>query len=197
VCDLLNLRKIDCHLQGHPDMNKTPGVEISSGSLGQGLSVSVGIALAMRLDRLTGHVFTLLGDGELQEGQVWEAVMAASHYNLNNLTAIVDLNGLQIDGFTKDVMNVEPLADKFAAFGWSTRSINGHNFDQIIEALEWSKTTRGPATIIAKTIKGKGVSFMENKAEWHGKAPTVKEAEAALMELRGEKVLAEGEKVGR
>lgn len=197
VCDLLNLRKIDCHLQGHPDMNKTPGVEISSGSLGQGLSVSVGIALAMRLDRLPGHVFTLLGDGESQEGQVWEAAMAASHYNLNNLTAIVDLNGLQIDGFTKDVMNVEPLTDKFAAFGWSTRSINGHNFDQIIQALEWSKTTGGPAAIIAKTIKGKGVTFMENKAEWHGKAPTVKEAEAALMELRGEKVLAEGEKVGR
>ncbi len=186
ACDLLNLRKIDCHLQGHPDMHKTPGVEISSGSLGQGLSVSIGMALAMRLDRLPGHIFTLLGDGESQEGEVWEAAMAAAHYNIQNLTAIVDMNGLQIDGFTKDVMNVEPLPEKYAAFGWSTRVIDGHDFEQILDALEWSKATDGPAAIIARTVKGKGVSFMENKAEWHGRAPTVKEAEAALMELRGE-----------
>jgi transketolase len=186
ICDLLNLRKIDCHLQGHPDMHKTVGVEISSGSLGQGLSVSIGMALAMRLDGLPGHIFTLMGDGESQEGEVWEGAMAAAHYDLSNLTAIIDANGLQIDGFTKDVMNVEPIADKYAAFGWSTRSIDGHDMEQIIEALEWSKTVPGPAAIVAKTVKGKGVSFMENEASWHGRAPTVKEAEQALMELKGE-----------
>ncbi len=196
VCDLLNLRKIDCHLQGHPDMHKTRGVEISSGSLGQGLSVSVGMALAMRLDKLPGHIFTLLGDGESQEGEVWEAAMAAAHYKLGNLTAIVDANGLQIDGFTKDVMNVEPLTDKYEAFGWSVRAIDGHDMMKIIEALDWSKSAPGPAAIIARTVKGKGVSFMENQAGWHGKAPTVKEAEQALMELRGEAASVEGGPVG-
>ena len=195
VCDLLNLRKIDCHLQGHPDMHKTPGVETSSGSLGQGLSISVGMALAMRLDGLPGHIYTLMGDGESQEGEVWEGAMAAAHYKLGNLTAIVDTNGLQIDGFTKDVMNVEPLAQKYEAFGWETVSIDGHDFQQILDALEWGRQAKGPSAIIAKTVKGKGVSFMENQAGWHGKAPSVKEAEQALMELKGEKV-EDGEPVG-
>ncbi|MHB8793045.1 MAG: transketolase [Thermoleophilia bacterium] len=184
VADLVNLRKIDCHLQGHPDMHKTVGVEISSGSLGQGLSVSVGVALAMRLDKLPGHVFTLMGDGESQEGEIWEAAMAAAHYKVDNLTGIVDANGLQIDGFTKDVMNVEPLAAKYEAFGWITRQIDGHDIEQIIEALEWSKAVDGPAAIIAKTVKGKGVSFMENQAGWHGKAPGSEQKEQALAELR-------------
>ena len=196
VDDLINLRKIDCHLQGHPDMNKTRGVEISSGSLGQGLSVSVGMALAMRLDRLPGHVFTLMGDGESQEGMVWEAAMAAAHYKTDNLTAIVDTNGLQIDGFTRDVMNVEPLPAKYESFGWSVKAIDGHDMQQIIGALEWSREKEGPVAIIAKTVKGKGVSFMENEAGWHGKAPTREEAERALAELRGEKVSGEKETVG-
>ena len=183
VSDLLNLRKIDCHLQGHPDMHKTRGVEISSGSLGQGLSVSVGMALAMRLDKLPGHIFTIMGDGESQEGEIWEAAMAAAHYKLNNLTAIVDANGLQIDGFTKDVMNVEPLAAKYEAFGWTVRQIDGHDMEQIIEALDWSRSVEGPAAIIAKTVKGKGVSFMENQAGWHGKAPAAEQEKQALAEL--------------
>lgn len=184
VDELQNLRKIDCHLQGHPDMHKTEGVEISSGSLGQGLSVSVGMALAMRLDKLPGHVFTLMGDGESQEGEIWEAAMAAAHYKVNNLTGIVDANGLQIDGFTRDVMNVEPLAAKYEAFGWTTRQIDGHDMAQLIEALDWSKSVEGPAAIIARTVKGKGVSFMENQAGWHGKAPAAEQKEQALAELQ-------------
>ncbi len=192
VNDLINLRKIDCHLQGHPDMHKTPGVEISSGSLGQGLSVSIGMALALRLDKLPGHIFTLLGDGESQEGEVWEAAMAAAHFRLKNLTAIVDANGLQIDGFTKDVMNVEPLKEKYAAFGWRSRTIDGHDMKEIIDALQWSRTGEGPTAVIAKTVKGKGVSFMENNAGWHGKAPTREEAELALTELRGAKTPGKG-----
>jgi transketolase len=186
LCDLLNLRKIDCHLQGHPDMNKTPGVEISSGSLGQGLSTAVGVALSMRLDQLPGHVFVLTGDGESQEGEIWEAVMAAAHYGLNNITTIVDANGLQIDGFTKDVMNVEPLADKYESFGWTARSIDGHDMEEIVAALQWSRGVDGPAAIVANTVKGKGVSFMENLAGWHGKAPSKEELVQALQELRGE-----------
>lgn len=184
VEDLDRLRKIDCHLQGHPDMNKTPGVEISSGSLGQGLSVAVGIALAMRLDGLPGQVFTLLGDGESQEGQVWEAVMAAGHFRLGNLTAIIDYNNLQIDGHVSDIMDVAPLPEKYEAFGWSARAIDGHDMEAIVEAIEWSRTTEGPAVIVARTIKGKGVSFMEDLAEWHGKAPSAEQAEAALAELK-------------
>lgn len=185
VEDLDRLRKIDCHLQGHPDMNKTPGVEISSGSLGQGLSVAAGIALAMRLDSLPGQVFTLLGDGESQEGQVWEAVMAAGHFRLSNLTAIIDYNNLQIDGHVSDIMDVAPLPDKYEAFGWSARAIDGHDMDALLEAIEWSRGTEGPAVIVARTIKGKGVSFMEDLAEWHGKAPSAEQAEAAIAELKG------------
>lgn len=193
VEDLLNLRKIDCHLQGHPDMNKTVGVEISSGSLGQGLSISIGMALAMRLDGLPGRIFTLMGDGETQEGEVWEAAMAAAHYSLDNLTAIVDKNGLQIDGFTKDVMNVEPLAAKFEAFGWSTREIDGHDFEELVDALESSRDAKGPVAIVAKTVKGKGVSFMENLAGWHGKAPSKEQEEQALAELKEQaRLLEEG-----
>lgn len=184
VEELSGLRKIDCSLQGHPDMNKTTGVEISSGSLGQGLSISIGIALAMRLDKQPGHVFTLTGDGESQEGEIWEAAMAAAHYRLDHLTVIVDCNGLQIDGFTKDIMNVEPLTDKYEAFGWTARSIDGHDFEQIIEALEWSRTAEGPVAIIARTVKGKGVSFMENQAGWHGKAPSDEQEAQALVELK-------------
>ncbi|RJQ45836.1 MAG: transketolase [Gaiellales bacterium] len=186
LCDLLNLRKIDCHLQGHPDMNKTPGVEISSGSLGQGLSTAVGVALSMRLDGLPGHVFVLTGDGESQEGEIWEAVMAAAHFGLDNITVIVDANGLQIDGFTKDVMNVEPLSDKYESFGWTARTVDGHDMAAVVDALEWSRGVAGPAAIVARTVKGKGVSFMENEAGWHGKAPSVEEAARALRELRGE-----------
>lgn len=182
--DLLNLRKIDCHLQGHPDMNKTTGVEISSGSLGQGLSISLGMALAMRLDGLPGHVFTLMGDGESQEGEVWEGVMAAAHFKVDNLTAIVDANGLQIDGFTRDIMNVEPLPAKYEAFGWTARTIDGHDMEAVVEALEWSKTVAGPVAVIARTVKGKGVSFMENQAGWHGKAPSAEQEQQALAELQ-------------
>lgn len=185
VEDLDGLRKIDCHLQGHPDMNKTPGVEISSGSLGQGLSVAAGIALAMRLDSLPGQVFTLMGDGESQEGQVWEAVMAAGHFRLSNLTAIIDYNNLQIDGHVSDIMDVAPLPDKYEAFGWSARAIDGHDMDALLEAIEWSRGTEGPAVIVARTVKGKGVSFMEDLAEWHGKAPSAEQAEAAIAELKG------------
>lgn len=184
VEDLDRLRKIDCHLQGHPDMNKTPGVEISSGSLGQGLSVAAGIALAMRLDGLPGQVFTLLGDGESQEGQVWEAVMAAGHFRLGNLTAIIDYNNLQIDGHVSDIMDVAPLPDKYEAFGWSARAIDGHDMDALLEAIAWSRATEGPAVIVARTVKGKGVSFMEDLAEWHGKAPSAEQAEAAIAELK-------------
>jgi transketolase len=183
VDDLLSLRKIDCHLQGHPDMNKTIGVEISSGSLGQGLSVSIGIALAMRMDSIGGQIFTLMGDGESQEGEIWEGAMAAAHYELGNLTAIVDANGLQIDGFTRDVMNVEPLPAKYEAFGWKVKTIDGHDMEAVVAALEWSRTVDGPAAIIARTVKGKGVSFMENQAGWHGKAPAKEQEEQALAEL--------------
>lgn len=195
VGDLEHLRKIDSHLQGHPDMNKTPGVEISSGSLGHGLSVAVGIALALRLDGHPGQVFALMGDGESQEGQVWEAVMAGGHFKLGNLTAIVDYNDLQIDGKVSDIMDVAPLPDKYEAFGWNVKVIDGHDMEAIINVLEWSREAEGPAAIIARTIKGKGVSFMEGKAEWHGVAPKPEEAEQALKEL-AEEAGAREEKIG-
>lgn len=195
VEDLKHLREMDCHLQGHPDMNKTPGVEISSGSLGHGLSVSLGIALALRMDGLPGQVFTLMGDGESQEGQVWEAVMAGGHFGLGNLTAIVDYNDLQIDGKVSDIMDVAPLPDKYEAFGWSVRVIDGHDMEEVIEALQWGRSEDGPAAIIARTTKGKGVSFMEGKAEWHGVAPKPEQAEQALDEL-GKEAKALEEKIG-
>lgn len=185
--DLLTLRKIGSKLQGHPDMKKVTGIEMSTGSLGQGFSVSVGMALANRMDDNEGRIYTLLGDGELQEGIVWEAAMSAAHYGLDNLTAILDWNGLQIDGKNEDVMTVSPVDEKFRSFGWNVLYIDGHNFDEIVEALNKARNTEGkPTVIIAKTIKGKGVSFMEDNPGWHGKSPSDEEAKQAVEELGGE-----------
>jgi transketolase len=185
---LLSLRKVDSKLQGHPDMKKVPGVEMSTGSLGQGLAVANGMALAARLDGLDNHIYVLMGDGELQEGMVWEAAMASAHYKLDHVTAIVDFNGLQIDGFTKDVMNVNPIVDKFKAFGWETLEMDGHNMEEILATFAKAKEIKGkPTVIVAKTIKGKGVSFMENQAGWHGTAPKPEEAAKAIAELKGGK----------
>ncbi len=182
--ELQNLRKINSMLQGHPDMNKTPGIEASTGSLGQGLSIANGMALALRLDKKENRVYVLLGDGELQEGEVWEAAMFAAHNKLDNLTAIVDKNGLQIDGETKDIMNVEPIADKFKAFNWNVIEIDGHDFAQIINALEEAEKVKGkPTMIVADTVKGKDVSFMENVCDFHGKALNEEQLGKALKEL--------------
>jgi len=182
---LLTLRQLGSPLQGHPHCRYLPGVEVSTGSLGQGLAVGNGMALAARLDKRDYRIYVLLGDGELQEGMVWEAAMAASHYGLDNLTAIVDRNFLQIDGSTEQVMSLEPVEDKFRAFGWEARTIDGHDFPQILEALDWARRVKGkPAAIVAHTIKGKGVSFMENNPDWHGKAPKPEEVERALAELQ-------------
>ena len=182
--DLKTFRKIDSYLQGHPDMNKVPGVDMSSGSLGQGLSVSNGMALGAKLDRKDYRVYCILGDGEIEEGQVWEAAMTASHYNLDNLCVIVDNNGLQIDGKTKDVMNSEPIDKKFEAFGFNVINIDGHNFEEIVNAFEKAKQTKErPTAIIAKTVKGKGISFMENEVSWHGKAPNDEQYNLAMNEL--------------
>lgn len=185
--DLLTLRKIGSPLQGHPNMNYVKGVDMSTGSLGQGISCAVGMALANKLDQKDYRIYALLGDGESQEGQVWEAAMAAAHYKLDNLCAILDYNELQIDGSVHDVMNPSPLDKKFEAFGWHVIEIDGHDYDQINKAFEEAKTIKGkPTMILAHTIKGKGVSFMENKAGWHGVAPKPEECEAALKELGGE-----------
>ncbi|MGR3309941.1 MAG: transketolase [Candidatus Brocadiales bacterium] len=187
VSELDTLRQFGSILQGHPDMKRTPGIEISSGSLGQGLSVGIGMALAGRIDGKGYRVYVMLGDGEIEEGQIWEAAMAAGHYKLDNICAIVDNNGLQIDGPIKDIMSAEPIPDKWRAFGWHVIEINGHNFQQILNAYDEAEATKGmPTAIIAKTIKGKGVSFMENQVEWHGKAPNPQEAEKALAELEKE-----------
>ncbi|GEA17907.1 transketolase [Moorella sp. E306M] len=181
---ITTLRQLGSPLQGHPDRKALPGVEVSTGSLGHGLAVANGMALAGRLDGRDYHVYVLLGDGELEEGMVWEGAMAAAHYRLDNLTAIVDHNHLQIDGRVEDVMSPEPVADKFRAFGWEAKTIDGHDFSQILAAFEWAREVKGkPAVIIAETIKGKGVSFMENEAGWHGKAPKPEEVEKALAEL--------------
>ncbi len=178
---LKTLRKFGSILQGHPDMNKTPGVDISTGSLGQGLSCAVGMALGARLNGQSLKVFAVIGDGECDEGQIWEAAMAAAHYNLDNLIAIVDKNGLQIDGFTKDVMDTEPLAEKWKAFGWEVATIDGHDYDQIEDSIQKAKNASGrPAVVVAETVKGKGVSFMEGVCEWHGQAPSEEEKEEAL-----------------
>lgn len=187
VDDLWTLRRLGSHLQGHPDMRKTPGVEASTGSLGQGLSIGLGMALAARLDGAPWRVYVLLGDGEIQEGQVWEAAMAAAHYRVDNLTAILDWNGLQIDGPNDEVMSVRPLAEKWRGFGWEVTEIDGHSFSDILAALAWARTVRGrPAIILARTVKGRGVSFMEGQVDWHGKAPSPSQAEQALVELGGE-----------
>jgi transketolase len=185
--ELMTLRKINSRLQGHPDMRKTPGVEASTGSLGQGLSIACGMAIAGKLDRKDYRILAILGDGELAEGQVWEAAMAASHFKLDNLTAILDNNGLQIDGCVEDIMCSAPVREKWEAFGWAVREINGHDFAEIEDALHWADQVSGqPAMIIAHTIKGKGVSFMENEVDWHGKAPNAEQLQQALAELEGE-----------
>mgnify|MGYP001746344351 FL=1 len=187
VEDIMTLRKLGSEFQGHPNMHKVPGVEMSTGSLGQGFSVCVGMALASKLDDDGSRVFTLLGDGELQEGLVWEAAMAAGHYKLNNLVAFVDWNGLQIDGENDKVMTVKPIDEKFKAFGWHVQVIDGHNFDEIFAALDdTKKVSDKPSIIIAHTHKGQGVSFMKDNAGWHGKAPNEEQAKQAVEELGGQ-----------
>lgn len=184
--ELNGLRKINRMLQGHPDMKGTPGVEMSTGSLGQGFSVACGMAMASKLDNAPWRVYALLGDGEVQEGLIWEAAMSAAHYKLDNMVAFLDYNGLQIDGEVEKVMNIGPIVDKFKSFGWNVIEIDGHDFDQIFAALDMAKETVGkPTMIVAKTIKGKGVSFMENNAGWHGNAPSDNDLEIALAELGG------------
>ncbi|MEE8483630.1 MAG: transketolase [Nitrospinota bacterium] len=184
--ELAKLRRIEGILSGHPFSRITPGVEITTGSLGQGLSQANGLALAVRLDGGKNAVYALLGDGEIQEGQIWEAAMAAAHYKLDNLVAILDNNKLQIDGFIEDIMDISPIGEKWKAFGWHVQEIDGHDFAQIVDALNIAKEVKGiPALIWAHTVKGKGVSFMENKAGWHGIAPNDDELKEALKELEG------------
>jgi len=182
---LSTLRKLGSCLQGHPDMRKTPGVEMSTGSLGQGLSAANGMAIAARLDNSDRRVYIVLGDGESQEGQVWEAAMTSSHYRLDNLTAFLDFNELQIDGWCKDVKGIEPLAEKWKAFGWHVLEVDGHDHAALLEAVQKAHSVKNsPTIIIAYTVKGKGVSFMEGQADWHGKAPGKEEYEKALAELK-------------
>ena len=185
VEDLLTLRKVGSYLQGHPNMNTVPGVDMSTGSLGQGISAACGMALAAKVKGKTNRVYTLLGDGEIQEGQVWEACMLASHYKLDNLCVIVDNNGLQIDGDVAKVMSPYPIVDKLEAFGFHVTAIDGHDFEAIEEALNTAKTVKGrPSAIVMKTVKGKDVSFMENNAGWHGVAPNDAQFEQAMGELK-------------
>ncbi len=189
--ELLTLRKLHSRLQGHPDSKKVPGVEVSTGSLGQGLSIASGLALGMRLNAADGEephrVFTLMGDGEIEEGQVWEAAMFAAHYKLDNLVAIVDNNNLQIDGDVRDVAGLDKIAAKFSAFGWQTMEVDGNDVPAVLTALRAATLITGaPVVIVAHTVKGKGVSFMENQAGWHGKAPNAEQAKAAIAELNGE-----------
>ncbi len=183
--ELKKLRQIGAMLQGHPDMKGTPGIDMSTGSLGQGISAACGMALAGKMDRKNYRVYTLLGDGELEEGQVWEASMFAGHHKLDNLCVIVDVNGLQIDGPTAEVAGPEPINEKFRAFGFDVQTIDGHDFEALEQAFEHARTVKGrPSAILAKTVKGKGVSFMENVAGWHGKAPNDEQYEIAMRELR-------------
>lgn len=185
--ELLTFRHINSHLQGHPNMNEVAGVDMSTGSLGQGLSAAVGMALANRLDQNDHRIYCLVGDGEAEEGQIWEAAMAAGHYHLDNLCAIIDFNGLQIDGDVRDVMNPTPFDEKFAAFGWHVTTCDGHDYDSIQQAFAFAKENKGkPTVIIANTVKGKGVSYMENNAGWHGSAPNDELTQQALKELEGE-----------
>ncbi|WP_295278502.1 transketolase [Veillonella sp.] len=182
--ELENLRKIDCMLQGHPDMKHTPGVDMSTGSLGQGISAACGMALAGRIDKKDYRVFAVLGDGELEEGQVWEAAMFAGFYKLNNLTAFIDFNGLQIDGDIREVMSPLPIAPKFEAFNWNVIEVNGHDLDELHNAIEAAKAcTDKPTAIVMNTVKGKGVKEMEGQAGWHGKAPSAEEYERFVAEL--------------
>ena len=187
VEDLPTLRHIDSYLQGHPNMNTVPGVDMSTGSLGQGISAAVGMAMAAKYQNKTNRVYTLLGDGEIQEGQVWEACMAASHYKLDNLCVIIDNNGLQIDGNVADVMSPYPIVDKLLAFGFNVHAVDGHDFDALEKAFDNAKKTKGqPTAIVMSTVKGKGVSYMENDAGWHGKAPNDAEYEQAMTELKAQ-----------
>jgi len=182
---LTTLRRIDSPLQGHPSSKMLKGVEISTGSLGQGLSIANGMAMGLKMDGLDSRVYCLLGDGELQEGQVWEAAMTAVHYGIDNICAIVDNNGLQIDGLCCDVMKIEPITEKWKAFGWNVMDIDGHAMEQIVNALDEAERVKGrPSVIVARTVKGKGVSFFEGKAEYHGIAPTKEEQDKALEELK-------------
>lgn len=177
-------RSIEGHMSGHPDMVHVPGVDMSTGSLGQGLSAAVGMAIAGKMDSAAYRVYALMGDGEIEEGQIWEAAMSAAKYKLDNLCGIVDVNGLQIDGRTADVMPSEPLDAKFAAFGWNVIKADGHDFDSLRAALAAAKAEKDrPSVILAKTVKGKGVSFMENDPGWHGKAPNAEQYEQAMAEL--------------
>jgi transketolase len=181
---LSTLRDLGSILQGHPDMKSTPGVDVSTGSLGQGLSLANGMALALRLDGRPSRVYALMGDGEIQEGQIWEAAMAAAHYHLDNICGIVDNNGLQIDGRVEDVMDVGSIVDKWGAFGWEVFPVDGHSLNEIIDALDQAEAAKGrPSVIVANTLKGKGCSFCEGKVEYHGVAPSCEELECALDEL--------------
>lgn len=182
--DIKTLRKADSYLQGHPDMKGTKGVDMSTGSLGQGISAACGMALAGKIDNKDYRVYAILGDGESEEGQVWEAAMLAAHYKLDNLCAFLDFNGLQIDGAISEVMNPTPLDKKFEAFGWNVIVIDGHSFDEIENAIAKAKEVKGqPTMIVANTIKGKGVSFMENQVSWHGSAPNDEQYETAISEI--------------
>lgn len=188
--ELMTFRKLGSRLQGHPSYGLLPGVEVSTGSLGQGLSIACGAALGLKLDKIDSYVYVYMGDGEIQEGQIWEAAMSASHHKLDNLIGFVDKNCYQIDGSTCDVKTVDPIDKKFEAFGWNSITIDGHNFDEIydsiLKAKELNKKTGKPTVIVAKTVKGKGVSFMENTSAWHGKAPGQEDFERAIKELKGE-----------
>lgn len=180
------LRALDSKLQGHPDMNKLPGLDSTSGSLGQGLSVGVGMALVGKMEQKDYHIYVMIGDGESQEGQIWEAAMAANKYKLDNIIAFTDFNRLQVDGFVDEVMPIAPYKEKWESFNWHTQEINGHNLTEIINAVELAREVKDkPHMIIAHTVKGKGVSFMENMAVWHGRAPNAQEYELALQELGG------------
>lgn len=186
VKELQHFRGINSNLQGHPDMNKVPGVDASTGSLGQGLSIANGMALSSKLDKEGIRVYCICGDGEIEEGQIWEAAMTSAHYKLDNLCVIIDNNNLQIDGKVSDVMNIYPIDEKFKSFGFETINVDGHNIQELITAFEQAKKVKGkPTVIIANTIKGKGVSFMENEASWHGKAPNEEQYMQAMKELGG------------
>lgn len=186
VEELTTLRKLGSPLQGHPDMRKVPGVEMSTGSLGQGLSAANGMALAGKLDGRDYRVFVMLGDGEIQEGQIWEAAMAAAHYKLDNVIAFLDYNGLQIDGPVEEIMSPAPVADKWRAFGWEVQEIDGHDMAAILDAVARVREVKGrPSMIVARTVKGRGCSFMENQVGWHGSAPKPEQVEQALKELEG------------
>lgn len=188
IDEIKSFRNIESRLQGHPDMKKIPGVDASTGSLGQGLSIANGMAMASKLNSEGVRVYCICGDGEIEEGQIWEAAMTSAHYKLDNLCIIIDNNNLQIDGKVKEVMNVYPIDEKFKSFGFETINVDGHNIEELIKAFEQAKKTKGkPTAIIADTIKGKGVSFMENIANWHGKAPNHEEYLLAMKELGGAK----------